>query len=83
MLFVGVLAGLFLASPLVMVLSVVLAFVVAAVRSHYEMKRWKKEKPIIEKKIEEYYQKCIDKEAEIWYNAFQKLENGSRVENKG
>ena len=80
MLFVGVLAGLFLASPLVMVLSVVLAFVVAIVRSHYEMKRWKKEKDIREKNLEKIYQKCIDKEAEFWYNAYRKLENGSHVE---
>ncbi len=78
MVFIGVSLGFFLASPLVMVLSVVLAFVVWGVRNHYEMKRWKKEKEILEKK----YQECTEKEAEIWYKAFQKLGNGSRVENK-
>lgn len=80
MVFVGALAGLFFLSPLVFVFSVVLAFVVAIVRSHYEMKLWKKEKEIREKNLEKIYQKCIDKEAEFWYNAYRKLENGSQVE---
>ena len=80
MVFLGVSLGFFLASPLVMLLSVVLAFVVWGVRSHYEMKRWKKEKEIREKNLEKIYQKCIDKEAEMWYNACRKLGNGSQVE---
>ena len=44
------------------------------------MKRWKKEKEIREKNLEKIYQKCIDKEAEMWYNACRKLGNGSQVE---